>query len=225
VSTPIYDLTPEDEFNPYAAPVAAVGKPGGASGESGRAEEIRRAHIGHEASIRSIGSLYYLGAIFSGLGIILGILFATGVIPVRQQDEEVLGGPVLGMILAAIYTVAFALNFALGYGLRALQNWARWTVVVLMAPGLLFAFVMAVISALRNPLAGVLLLILGGVIPAYIIYLLVSPKAGVIFSREYKEIIAQTAHVKYRTSLLLKIFLVLVVGLIAIGIIAGMMRR
>ena len=45
------------DLNPYAPPQAAVDYVAEATSE---AESIRREHIKHEASIRSIGVLYYL---------------------------------------------------------------------------------------------------------------------------------------------------------------------
>jgi hypothetical protein len=51
--------------------------------------------------------------------------------------------------------------------------------------------------------------------------LLVSSKASTIFSPEYKAIIAQTPHIKYRTSLMLKIVLALFVAIIVLAIAAA----
>ena len=60
-----------------------------------------------------------------------------------------------------------------------------------------------------------------GLIVGYILYLLLSPKGSVVFSPAYKEIIAQTPHIKYRTSLILKIVLVLFVSLIGLAIVGA----
>jgi hypothetical protein len=41
-----------------------------------------------------------------------------------------------------------------------------------------------------------------------------------VFSDEYHEIIAQTPHIKYRTSIIVKIFLFFLLALIAFGVVA-----
>ena len=46
-------------FNPYAAPAAPVAD----VGANAEAEAIRRAHISHEASVKAVGLLYYLGGV------------------------------------------------------------------------------------------------------------------------------------------------------------------
>ena len=49
-------------------------------------------------------------------------------------------------------------------------------------------------------------------IVGYILYLMLSEKGSVVFSPAYKEIIARTPHIKYRTSLILKIALAVFVS-------------
>jgi hypothetical protein len=49
--------------------------------------------------------------------------------------------------------------------------------------------------------------LVGMLIAGYILYLLLSPKGAVVFSRPTREIIARTPHVKYRTSPILKVAL------------------
>ena len=72
MSTLLPPPPPEDLVNPYAAPATEIGsEPTGldADGDLAEAEAIRPAHIGHEASIRSLGSLHYLGAILGVIGL------------------------------------------------------------------------------------------------------------------------------------------------------------
>src|SRR5947209_10178061 len=63
--------TAPEDFNPYAPPSTAIDEelidlvP---MGDLAAAEAIRRAHIGPEASVKSIGSLHFLGALFGYLG-------------------------------------------------------------------------------------------------------------------------------------------------------------
>ena len=64
-------------------------------------------------------------------------------------------------------------------------------------------------------------ILFGSAILGYILYLLLSAKATTIFSAEYKTIIAQTPHIKYRTSLVVKIVLVLFVAVIVLAVVGG----
>jgi hypothetical protein len=52
------------EINPFAPPKAPVDEaaPPGKPSDLAEAEAIRRAHLGHEAWAKSIGSLHYLGS-------------------------------------------------------------------------------------------------------------------------------------------------------------------
>ena len=53
-------------FNPYAAPSAPVED----VSANAEAEAIRKAHINHEASVKAVGILYYLG----GIGVTIAAL-------------------------------------------------------------------------------------------------------------------------------------------------------
>lgn len=104
--------------NPYAPPTAEVADITGADPE---AEAIRREHIKHEASIRSVGILYYLGGVLMGLAAILFGFASTSI----------------GMGLAGIYAVLALLSLAVGYELRELKPWARIAAIVFAVIGLL----------------------------------------------------------------------------------------
>ena len=168
--------------NPYAAPAARVDDvPANAE-----AEAIRRAHLNHEASLKAVGFLYYLGG---ALVLVAGIVTLGG----KSAGDD---NPVaIGMLLIAL---SVAQAFA-GWGVRALLRWGRVLGCILSAIGLLgFPF--------------------GTIINGYILYLFLSKKGRTIFSPEYKEVIAATPHVKYRTSIIVWIFLALVLGLILVGV-------
>jgi hypothetical protein len=102
--------------------------------------------------------------------------------------------------LTAFFLTGIA-HLVLAYGLRRLRSWARWPTVVLSFIGLL-----------GFPL--------GTLISALILANLLGKKAAMVFSPEYKDIIAATPHVKYKTSIIVKVFLVLLL-LALIGIIAA----
>lgn len=108
------------DLNPYAPPQAAVDYVAGATSE---AESIRREHIKHEASIRSIGILYYLSG---GLLAVGALLFAAGATEVELE---------IG--LAVVYGALATLSLAMGHQIRALRPWARIAAIVLAIIGLL----------------------------------------------------------------------------------------
>lgn len=172
-----------DAANPYAAPTAPVedvpANPG--------AEAIRNAHIKHEASIKSVGTLYYLGAILTTLGGLFGLAGA----PMADGDT------VTSVVMLA---GGVGLFFA-GSGVRSLRPWGRILGCVLSGIGLL-----------GFPIATL--------INGYILYLLLSKKGRTIFSPGYQEVIAATPHIKYRTSLLVWIFLALIIAMVAVAVLA-----
>lgn len=106
--------------NPYAPPTAEVADITGADPE---AEAIRREHIKHEASIRSVGILYYVGGVLMAM---LSILFVFGF-----ATTEV------GLGFAGIYAAFAVLSLVVGYELRALKPWARVAAIVFAGIGLL----------------------------------------------------------------------------------------
>jgi hypothetical protein len=168
--------------NPYAAPAARVEDvPANA-----QAEAIRRAHITHEASIKAVGFLYYLGGVLVAIG---GIASLAG-----RPDSGAMG-------VAIVMVVVGVAQFFAGWGVRALTKWGR---------------------ALGSLLSGLGLLAfpVGTLINAYILYLLLSKKGRTIFAPEYQAVIAATPHVKYRTSIIVWIFLALVVLLIVAAVVA-----
>jgi hypothetical protein len=174
--------------NPYAPPRANVDDVSGANSE---AEKIREEHIKHEASIRSIGILYYLSG---GLLSVAGVLLLAGIASTKLQGVVAFVSPIY---------LAFGVLFILvGRGLRKLQSWARTTGIVLAAIGLL-----------GFPL--------GTLLNGYILYLLLAKKGKRIFEDDYKDIIEATPHVKYRTSIIVWIVLGLLVlaiaGIIAVA--------
>jgi len=161
-------------FNPYAAPAAPVED----VSANAEAEAIRKAHISHEASIKAVGILYYLG----GTGVTLVALAAL-----FSARQDALGA---GQLSA-------------GWAVRALRPWGRTVGCILSAIGLI-----------GFPI--------GTLINGYILYLFLSKKGRTIFAPEYQDVIAATPHVKYRTSIIVWIFLALIVALVALAVLAPM---
>ena len=133
----------------------------------------------------------------------VGFLYYLGGVLVLVAGIVSLGGRPTGddnpaVIGALLIALSVAQAFA-GYGVRALLRWGRVLGCILSAIGLLgFPF--------------------GTLINGYILYLFLSKKGRTVFSPEYKDVIASTPHVKYRTSIIVWIFLALLVGLILVGV-------
>jgi hypothetical protein len=109
--------------NPYAPPKANVDDVARANSE---AEEVREEHIKHEASIRSIGILYYLSG---------GLLFIAGVALLAGSSVTALGK--IGPVISVAYAAFGALFIIVGRGVRKFQPWARITAIALAFLGLL----------------------------------------------------------------------------------------
>ena len=108
-----------------------------------------------------------------------------------------------------------------GYGLRRLESWVRIPVAILCGLGLLGG-----VQALANPVAGrqaagsAVGTVLGMAINVYIIYLVWCAKGKFVCSDEYHAIIAETPHIKYKTSIIVKIFAGLLVLIVVCGVLS-----
>jgi hypothetical protein len=182
------------EPNPYASPCAKIDVIPPPPGDISEAEALRRKYIKHEASVRSIGVLYYLAGIFlsfislSTIGIVVAL--AAG-----RSDPP----PPFAVGLLLVYSALAIVSFVVGRGLRRLRHWARVPVGILSIFGLL-----------QVPI--------GTLINGYILYLVFSAKGAMVFSPQYQEAIRQTPHVKYRTSMVTWILLAILVVIVLAGI-------
>ncbi|MCB9763720.1 MAG: hypothetical protein H6739_28380 [Alphaproteobacteria bacterium] len=188
--------------NPYAPPAADLDQV--RFGELGEAEDIRRLHLQHEASIRSFGLLYIIGGAMALLGgLVIGVgdvartLGSSG--PSAGGNERV----VLALLLG-FYMVVGAINLYVGVGLRRLN------------PGVkLAATLLACLSLLSIPI--------GTLMGGYLLYLLHSQKGKVVMSPTYAEIRAATPHIVYKTSPLawaiIGLMVLFFVGLIALAVV------
>jgi hypothetical protein len=109
-------------------------------------------------------------------------------------------------LLGGVYLVMGLLSFFVGRGIRDLRPWARTAMIVL-----------AVIGLLGFPV--------GTLINAYILYLALSAKGKRIFESDYREIIAATPDVKYRTSVVTWIAIGLLILLLAALVMFAAARR
>ena len=162
------------------------------------------------------------------LGVVVAFFTAiTGLGGPRGVDP----GRVVALGIGMIYLVFGLLGISIGYGLRSFKNWARWTVVVLCSLSVLYmigvsvfvAFVsFAIPNALPRMFVGLAVTAATSFIPIYFIYLMVSSKATVIFSSEYKYIVAATPHIKPKTGFVVKLLIVLILGGIILAILAAL---
>jgi hypothetical protein len=164
----------------------------GVSPVNSQAEQVRREHIGHEASIKSVGELQMLGGILMGLISLFGLYgFVT------SNSSRAISVAVVGLVATGGMSVLFLWN---GFGLWRLRPSARWAGVILCVVFMIVGFP------------------IGTIINGYILWLLVSRKGKVVFSDEYQRIIAETPHVKFRTPVYAWVILALfIAGLVLLA--------
>ena len=110
------------------------------------------------------------------------------------------------MRLSFIFFVLGIGQFCVGYGLRRLKRWSR------------------VPSGILSGL-GLLAIPIGTLINAYILYLIFSKKGKMVFSDEYHDIIKQTPHIKYRTSIVIWVVLGVLLALMGFGLLSAFLHR
>ncbi len=164
------------------------------------AESIRRTYLKRENAIRSIGTLFYLFALLGTLCVVC-MIFAFFY---PSKPELSISSTEGGAVLVG-YSIVTVLYWILGYSLRRLKPWARWLTVVLTSIWTIGITISSIALALSSPTSGVVLLLIGDGLFGSILYQMVSRKAGVVFSREYREIIEKTPHIKSRSGLILRI--------------------
>jgi hypothetical protein len=192
-----------DSVNPYAAPADAA-VISGPTGSGSEAEAIRRQYLKHEASIKSIGTLYMIGAV---LLIPLSLFLIGGSVVAMRTRQEL--GPLesgFGIVFGVVCAVLGAVQLALAIGLRRLRTWARWG-----------ATAFATIGLLGFPV--------GTLINIFILYLLLSKKGAYVFSAPYQQVIAATPHVKYRTSRVVIVVLLLLLAVIIAAIVIATVSK
>lgn len=185
----------QDEHNPFAPPQVSIWA---TENDERPAALIRKEHLSHEASVQSIGVLYLLGSVVLIFAAVI-VLAAPGPRGGNRPDG-------FQVVLSPILLLFGVGQGFLAFGLRRLRGWTR------IPTGILSAF-------------GLLGFPLGTLISAYILYLIFSKKGAMVFSDEYKEIIRQTPEMKYRTSIVVWIFLGLLLLLIGVGIISAFFLR
>jgi len=183
------------DVNPYAPVTDAALNPYTGVGDD--VEATRRRFLSHEASIQSIGVLYLIGGVLSVLyGAFMISMALAGFAQVNAQQVSVLIFPVI------LGFVVLALGVAQGYAGHCMR--------ILNPSGKVLAIIMAAIGLIAVPL--------GTLISIYVLWLLLSEKGNVVFSPEYRRVIDATPHIKYRTSIIVWVFVFLLIALVLLGI-------
>jgi hypothetical protein len=200
--------------NPYAPSGSSYGDASlDANFDLSQAELIRKSHLNHEANIQSFGCLYTLGGILGILGAIfyigLGIFVLAGGSPPAAGAGAGAGAPqeplVAGIITSVVGVVFLVIASAQLFAGRSMQT--------LNPSGKILAVVVSAIGLLGFPC--------GTIISGYLLYLLLSAKGEMVFSSAYKEVMQATPHIRYRTSIIVWIFLFLLIGVILLGVVGA----
>lgn len=163
-----------------------------------QAEQIRREHLKHEASIRLVGTLYVLiASLLSVSGFLNPIVL---LVRIAAGAANTAGGEVgSAAAFAAISLGLAAMLFGIGVGLRRLNPSARNIAGALSRVGLI-----------GFPI--------GTLINGYILWLFRSEKGRRVFSEEYRQIRAETPHIRCRTPVWFWVLVALLVGGVALSV-------
>ncbi len=161
--------------NPYAAPSADLSPE--VSGAEWADVALRQAHLQHEVQLKSVGSLYFLGAILVGL--VAFSLYSSRPLTTARAESDATWYMVITLVPIAL----IAVFVAMGFGFRGLHSWVR-------IPGAALA------------IGGLFLVPLGTLINAYVLYLMFCAKGRTVLSPDYVRVRAATAHLRYRRSAL-----------------------
>ncbi|HIF01531.1 MAG TPA: hypothetical protein EYG03_08985 [Planctomycetes bacterium] len=124
------------------------------------------------------------------------ILISIGLWFVQMQPSS-LNGPI---VVSAVVGVAM---FFLAVSANRLKRWSRFPSAVLAVAVGLAAFIVGI------PIA------------VYFLYVMFGANGQMVYSDEYREIIKQTPHIKYRTPAIAWTVLLLLIGLIGLGVAAS----
>lgn len=186
------------DSNPYAVTTDQIND----YSLGGDAVAIRKRFISHEASVRSIGLLYWLGGILAILCSLAYVGLGIGFL----SDARTMPTAIFMLMFSPVMAALGVFQIFVARGLRRLTPWAR-----------IGASVVSVIGLLGFPF--------GTIISAYFLYLLLSRKGEYVFSPEYKAIIDATPGIKYRTSPIIWVLLGLLFLLLGSIIVAGVAGR
>ena len=200
--------------NPYAPSGSSYGDASlDANFDLSQAELIRKSHLSHEANIQGFGCLYTLGGILGILGAIfyvgIGILVMAGGVVPKGLEFMVFGAGGDRLVSGGLTTLVGVIFLAIAVA----QLFAGRSMQTLNPSGKILAIVVAAIGMLQFPC--------GTLISGYLLYLLVSAKGRTVYSSAYKEVMQATPHIRYRTSIIVWIFLFILIGVLLLGVLAA----
>lgn len=166
-------------------------------------ESLQPSPGGHAEEIRRAhlnteAAIKSVGTLYCFGAFVLTLFCGAGLLNSSPAPDS-LSKPALG----ALIVLALAQGWV-GLGLRKLASWARIPTIILSLLGLL-AFPV------------------GTLINLYILFKVAGKKGTMVFSQEYREVIAATPHIKRKTSIIVWVLLAILV-LALIGIIVNLSR-
>jgi hypothetical protein len=172
---------------------------------TGDVESTRRKYLSHEASVKSIGTLYYLGGFF---GLLAGVMYAGMSITAAAGGMQ---GPQLGEREQTVFAMMMGIASVVAFAISSVQLWTAYGLRRLKPYSRISGSVIAGIGLLGFPL--------GTLICGYFLYLLLSAKGEFVFSQQYKDVIQQTPHIKYKTSIIVRILVGILLFFLLLGVI------
>lgn len=173
------------------------GVPGSFNPNQEEYEAIRHEHLKHEASLKSVSLLYFLGGAFMILG---GFVSLMNVLMISDElGATATGGMIGGMTIFLL----------LGILMIFLGKWFRSLNPKLKIPG----SILAALGLLQFPI--------GTLINGYILYLIHSQKGKMVLSAEYKDVIEATPDIKYKTSKVVIVLGILVIGVLVFAMVVA----
>ncbi|WP_146578722.1 hypothetical protein [Neorhodopirellula pilleata] len=186
----------QSPVNPYESPATTLSHPVDLEGSATSNDIVtRNRFLSHETSLKGIGLLSYLGA-----AIIIPLSFLTliGFLLGGMQQQ---GFPIVAVFVLFVYLAIGIGQIFVARGIRRLENWARIAIGVFAIPGLIGIPV-------------------GTLISAYILFLCFSKKGRYVCSPEYRQVVANTPQIQYKTSVVVWVFVAILVIFIGLGLIA-----
>jgi hypothetical protein len=187
----------DEALDPYAPPHAETAEPDGPVSDLDP-RRIPLAYLDRAHTIKRIGWVNFLlaiiwapAAIGTSLMSLLMIVRALGLNPVDYQFPRNMPTGIEWVALTIFHVGSFALNVAVGIGLRRLRPWARGVEIAFAIVLLLICLTYACdVFVNRKPLALLLMTSVPGIILAGLgLLILLSPTTARIFSPPYRELI------------------------------------
>lgn len=196
---------PMPEDNAYAPPTE---KPQAVAVDASGFEALRRACIAKESSIKSVGLLGILGGILYGVG---------GLVMSRTLPEGRM------LLLLGLFGGFSAFSLLVGFGLRALQPWARLLFTGLCALSTVLQLIGMAQSARPGEAGGKMAGL--AIMLAFLAVLWTHPSATVFSLRYRREVIPATPHIRYRTPTWLWILLGVIVLAVVLVVVGAALHR